>query len=768
MGRVNSSLRRATGMDFSAYRQTTLVRRIQRRMSICQVETLENYAAFLERSTQEVLALAQDLLISVTKFFRDPDAFAVLANQVIPSIVENSGKDKSVRVWVAGCATGEEAYSIAMLFDDYLLRSGKSVDFKIFATDVDRRTLESAGAGIYPRSVLADVPSEFVERYFVSHGEERVQVVRNIRDRLVFAAQNVIKDPPFSRLALVTCRNLLIYLQPTFQKKVLSLMHFSLLPGGYLFLGSSETVGDLQDYFECIDAKWRVYRKSGSLVNRWEPTVVPHVLDRIVPRKDDLPKLSADQAIEKVISYVLDRHLPTTFVVSPKLDVIHSFGPRQPFVELPSGRASLNLLNMVPRDLSLAISTAASAARKTKDIVEYTRVRFVHESEWFEATVKVEALGLLVGSDLLLVTISPTSSDHQAVETEGAEFNREDKTIQRISDLERELDSTRSNLQAAVEEQEAANEELQATNEELLASNEELQSTNEELESVNEELYTVNAELQAKIQELTDTNNDLDNLLRATDIGTIFLDSNLCIRRFTPSITRELNLLPQDIGRPMSDFSYSSLGFNVHDLDRVLHTGQPFERPVAPREGVHYLVRISPYCKSQQGRDGVVVCLVDVSALREAEKKLADSMRLREESQRIQTQIIDALPAHIALVGGDGTILAVNRSWKEFGRRNSLIDPDFCVGKNYLAICRSSTGPCAEEAHDAASGIAEVLAGKAEQFIMEYPCHSQNEKRWFQLACSAFRPNDHIIGAIVMHINITERVLARSITRPLH
>jgi two-component system CheB/CheR fusion protein len=627
LSRVFEVLRRATGLDFTHYKPSTVNRRLDRRMRINHVESVEEYLRLLESSPRETKALYKELLIGVTNFFRDAEAFAALERTVIPDLVEAAGPDGPIRAWVVGCSTGEEAYSLAMLFQEHLERSQTARDIKIFATDVDRDAVEFAGVGVYPESIAADLPPERLRRFFIRRGET-YHVVRQIREMVVFAPHNIVRDPPFTRIDLVSCRNLLIYFQQALQTRVLQLLSYGLRPGGVLLLGSSETVGEMSGQFDVLEAKWRLYRNrsSGS----------PAVIDPEDPdgsrsggrHHQELRSRMAAQAPvrverpERVEAQLLDalaeRYVPAGVAVDEDLEPLHVFGDVSPYLTIPTGKAAFNLLKLARQELSVILSTAIATARKDDREVVYRDVRLGggHEQP---ITVRVRPLVKRHGHGQMLVVLFEQGAESVVGSDSGeaTTVHVADDTRQRIADLEQDLQFTRENLQATIEELETSNEELQATNEELLASNEELQSTNEELQSVNEELYTVNAEYQTKIQELAELNNDMDNLLTSSQVASIFLDRDLCIRRFTPAAAGVVRLMEHDVGRPLDHLS-----IEIEELDLVAEARQVLdgrgssEREVPHRDGRRLLVRLLPYRTRTDSIDGAVINFVDVTPVR--------------------------------------------------------------------------------------------------------------------------------------------------------
>jgi two-component system, chemotaxis family, CheB/CheR fusion protein len=619
IGRIVALLRDSYGIDFAHYKPSTIRRRIERRLMLNRSESIEEYVERLSTDESELARLYHDLLIGVTKFFRDRATFDRLRTEAIPYIVSRSGSSDEIRVWVAGCATGEEAYSIAMLLREALEDAQCLANVKIFATDVDRRSLQFAADGIYPEERLSELEAERVERHF-QRTERGFEVVPELRKMIVFAPHNAIKDAPFTKLDLVSCRNLLIYFQPQVQKKVLSLFHFGLKTGGVLMLGPSETPGEIASEFSPIDRQHKLFKKRRDVRL---PTSLRLPAAGSVPLRGPVThpprQHSPDTRLLKAHEALTGRFAPPSILVGANAEVLHTFAGGGAYLSHPDGKSTLNVLDMVGSELRLILHAALQRAKKASASAEYAGVRIEGRDGLERVRVVVAPVEDREGAGFLISLLKeePAETGPQAREVDMDEISRE-----RISELEQELQYTRENLQATLEEMETANEEIQATNEELVASNEELQSTNEELHSVNEELYTVNAEHQKKINELTELTEDMDNLFAATDVATVFMDRELRIRKFTPQVAQLFHLMPQDIGRRIDSFAHTlDIPELIDDLSHVLDTEQAIERQVASRSGSWYLLRIIPY-RVRNTVDGLVLSLVDISTLKRTERKL--------------------------------------------------------------------------------------------------------------------------------------------------
>lgn len=674
-------LKHQTHVDFKFYKPSTVIRRIERRMHVNQIENLGEYFQYLLKSPREVNLLYKEMLIGVTNFFRDPEAFQVLKEKVIPEIVDQHAPHDPIRVWCAGCSTGEEAYSLAMLFLEHFNVVGRQWDVKIFATDIDREALEYAGTGVYPESIAADVSPERLSRFFTKSGGN-YRVSRQMREMVIFAPHNVCKDPPFTRIDLISCRNLLIYLQASMQRRVLAYFTFSLKPQGFLFLGASETVGEQADYFKTYDQRWKIYRtRSEHRPTLGETLSLPDPMEKKAAVKLGLERIGrpadGSELIERICMTVIQRFATTCFVVDENFQLLYLLGDSTRYMGFPPGQASLDVLKLLPREISMAVSTALHRAKKEAKEAVYRDV-LVHKDSGPPQRVHVRVVPEQTrrGQRTFYLIFLEEDAQGTPEPIEATVIDPRDEAAQRICDLEQDLQYTRENLQATIEELETANEELQATNEELLSSNEELQSTNQELQSVNEELYTVNAEYQNKIDELTQLNNDLSNLLRCTDIGTLFLDRDLKIRRFTPAATRFIHLMEQDIGRPLKHLAHSlDYPQMTDDAAFVIETGEQVAREVLYRQEIPVLVKIFPYLDEHDRCQGAVLTFVDVSKLKAVEKNLA---KIEKEKDLILESVSDV----ILYLNRDLRVLWANRACRDvFG-----MEPLDLVGKHHDAV----------------------------------------------------------------------------------
>lgn len=638
--RIFALLRERHKVDFTYYKPSTVVRRIERRMGVRQVNDLRDYVKYLERYPNEVSTLYQELLIGVTSFFRDKEAWDLLGEQILPELFSRK-EVKEVRLWSAGCSTGEEAYSLAILCREVMEGLGKAVDVKVFATDVDREAVLAAGNGVFPEGIAADLPPNLLAKYFYPK-DDSFHIVRNVREMVVFAQHNLLKDPPFTKIDFISCRNLLIYLQPVLQKKVLDLFSFSLNEGGVLLLGTSETLGEAQDQYEVLHQKWKLFRSHGRRPLAHTERLAFDVGVRPLRSRGggigqaQLQMFEEERVLDRLARGLSGDYLPLTLVVNEAMELVHLVGDGGDFFRLPFGKLTSDVTKMAHRDLAIPVATGLQKVFKELRELAYSNIHVRHGSHTDLVQMRIRPLPCKKGQEpLAAILVEPVAPAPEVPSRSVLNYDLDKEAEQRIQDLEQELQFTRENLQATVEELETSNEELQATNEELLASNEELQSTNEELQSVNEELYTVNAEYQSKINELTDLNNDLDNLLASTQVATLFLDERLRLRRFTPPVTRILRILATDVGRPLEHITHSLVDVDLATMaHQVLDSGIGREQEVDSNDGRGYLLQFTPYQAGNHTTAGVVINFIDISAVRQAAAALRRSEQRYEMAQR--------------------------------------------------------------------------------------------------------------------------------------
>ena len=644
MEKIFVVLRARTGHDFSGYKPSTVDRRIERRMAIHQIETIDDYAEFLQRTPAEVEALFRDLLIGVTQFFRDPEAFRTLEREVIPGLFAGKPAGSPVRVWSVGCATGEEAYSIAILLQEKMEELKASFAVQVFATDIDRAAIATARMGIYPASIATDMSPERLARFFSLEPDGGgYRVHKGIRDLLIFSEQDVIRDPPFSKLDLVCCRNLLIYLGVELQKKIIPLFHYALHPGGILFLGSSEGVGEAGDLFAVLDRKAKLFRRKDDLEGRERQplrrllqhrTTIERVLPRAVGKAAYPEKLQLRELTEQAL---LEQVVPACVLVNAQGVMLYQHGRTGQFLEPAPGEAGINnILKMAREGLRPGLTTSLHRAVNRQEVVRTAGLRVKANGHFIRVDVTVRPLsagGNAAGEAplfLVLLEEAPAVDPEPAKRSAATEDAPEPNA--RIAALEQELRAKEEYLQTTHEELETSNDELRSTlqemqsvNEELQSSNEELETSKEELQSVNEELATVNNELQTKVADLSQTNNDMNNLLAGTGIATVFVDHQLRILRFTPTASQLINLIAGDVGRPVGHIVSNLVGYDdlVADVQEVLDTLAPKEAQVQTAGGRWFTMRIRPYRTLDNVIEGAVVTFVDVTETKLAQDALA-------------------------------------------------------------------------------------------------------------------------------------------------
>jgi two-component system CheB/CheR fusion protein len=742
---VYRMLQQEFGLDFMHYKPSTVTRRIERRLALARTQDVEEYVRRLKSERAELDVLYRDLLIGVTRFFRDKDAFDALEREVLAKLFQRTPQDTPIRIWVAGCATGEEAYSLAIVLQD-LMRTHGERQVKIFATDVHRGSIERASQAIYDEESVAGVSPERLERYFLRTGN-MVQVVPDIRRMVVFATHNVIKDAPFTRVDLITCRNLLIYLQAPAQQKVLSLFHFALNRGGALFLGPSETAGPLAHDFESIDKHWRLYRKHTdarvSVDARLQPAT-QLALRAPPPTAVPAARYSTSQLLG-TYDALLDDAMPPSLLVSDRGELVHAFSGASRFLRPRDGRQSAELLDMVDSELRMVLVGGMKRALNEPSAIVFKGVRMAANGETGVYKVCLKRVqGKNGGPPHVLITLDRmddargTGPSHAQTEIDLDLVSRE-----QLGTLEAELSHTKENLQAAIEELETSNEELQAANEELHASNEELQSTNEELQSVNEELYTVNAEYQRKIAELTDITNDMDNLLSSTEVGTIFLDGDLKIRKFTPQVAEAFNLVLHDVGRSIETFAHKMDHPElVHELKRVVSTGQPIERALRDVGGKSFFLRILPY-RAKGTVAGVVLTLIDVTGLKAAEDALF-------HERYLLNSLLFSVPDAIYFKDARGRFIRAN---KAMAARLGLDDPKDAVGKTALEFRDQETVLALHQQDEAV-----VRSGEAQLYKLEKRVLDDGSDGWDLVTRLPLRDaSSLIVGVIVIFRDVTEQ-----------
>lgn len=665
LDQVIGLLRTPGGMDFACYKPGTLARRIQRRMLIAGHKDFDEYARVLAEDAGERTALRNDLLIGVTAFFRDPHAWNALARHALPRLVAEARGP--LRIWVTACSTGEEVYSLAMLLTEEMERQHKRPQFKIFATDVDGRAIERASAGLYHSSIAADVGEERLARFFVPTAEG-FRVNRELRGHAIFSTHDLTRDAPFTRLDLVTCRNVLIYMQHELQMRLLATLHFGLRHKGVLFLGSAETTGELEDEFEAIDGRWKIFSKAHDVVlpiRRRQPTAESmESMRRRIGQAETTTQRRSAMVLSEAHRLLLRHVGGVCLTLGERLELMHAYGQTRTFLRVPEGGVQADVSAMLVKDLVLPLRSALHRAESSGEPITISALsadlgeQGAPNRAVLDLTVeRVAATNLHPAFYLALITPHRT----QGAVPEGEGFDIDKAMADRISGLEAELQRSRENLQATIEELETTNEEQQAANEELVAANEELQSTNEELHSVNEELYTVNAEHQAKNMELAEVYADLENLLRSTDVGVLFLDEELVVRSFTPRFARYLPIREADIGRPIGELAVRIGDVDLAELARAAIRGgvdhaDAAERVAVGDDGTRMQVKVLPYLRRSGQNQGLVLTLVDVTELSRATEQAQQARQLVERIYRHS-------PAMLCSMDADDRLIRVSNAW---------------------------------------------------------------------------------------------------------
>ena len=657
------------GIDFEQYKSDMFGRRIERRICLTKETSLSNYLKRIENDPIELKQLYSDLLIGVTEFFRDREAFDELQMRVLPALIDAAAPSGEFRVWVAPCATGEEAYSIAIIIDELLKKRDFKLDVKIFATDVNTDCVDFAGRGIYPEECLGNVSPQRIKNYF-ENVEEGFLVSRELRKQIVFASHNVLQDAPFTKLNLVSCRNLLIYLKAEAKRKILSLFNFSLVKDGVLFLGPSESLAELAHEFRTINDRWRIFRKVARV--RMSSVHLPNnrpVKARVQQFADD--RLAMPHAeLMNVYDSLLGEFMPPSLLIDEKQKIVHIFGSATKYLEFKPGRPTNDFLALLPPTFRIAVSNGLKRIRLDSKPVVYPGLTHEQEGETVSVRISIKFTEAAVSPKYLVIFENEDEILGQSF-TDAVPVDGKAASIERIQFLEEQLQSTRESLHDTILDLKSTNEEMQSTNEELIASNEELQSTNEELHSVNEELYTVNSEHQRKITELTEMTDDMENLLDSIQVDTIFLDRELKVRKFTLGIAQTFRLIPQDMGRHIDSFNHELQHIGIVELvERVLETETPLEEEVQDNGQNWYLMRLLPY-NSRGKIDGVLLTLIDITKIKETEQKLAEL-----------SEIVQASDDAIFRVSPDGII----RTWNRGSEQLFSHTANYMIGKNVSVL----------------------------------------------------------------------------------
>ncbi len=699
--KVFSELRTHTGHDFSNYKRATLLRRIERRMNILRIKSLPAYAQFLSESKVEPKTLLKDLLISVTNFFRDKEAFKALKEVVLPKILEGKTGMETVRIWIPGCATGEEAYSFAILLSEYTMNITDPPKIQIFSTDIDEKALNTARAGYYTNSDVADVSPERLLRFFVKEGKG-YRVRRELREMILFVQQNLILDPPFSRVDLVSCRNLLIYLNRKAQARVMETIHFSLNPGGFLFLGSCESVDSAGDLYTEINKEQCIFQSRAVLTRPIPPLPEVNFTIREIrnPMDTYIPEKPSKVSLANLHHHLLELYAPPSILVNSEYDIVHLSKNAGKYLQIVGGEPSYNLLKIARQELRMELHTALSSASQNLIEVRANNISVSMEDDQNFVNIIVRPVinELEVARGFLMVIFEPTTPETKmpvnSLEIKSTPIPIAQKLEEELVRVRAQLHITSGRYEMQTEELKASNEELQAINEELRSAAEELETSREELQSTNEELATVNQELKLKISELSIVNNNFQNLINSTDIGTIFLDKSFCIKLFTPAVKEIFNVIQNDYGRPLSDITHKLKNADIlKDASVVLEEMRPLEKEVELMDKTVYLMRILPYQTIENLTDGVVITFVDITDRKQSENRLKDS---NVQIKEILESINDAFYA----VDEDYNFVYVNKKAEELLHKKQ----EYLIGKNLWREIPDVMGDEAFEMHKKAMG----------------------------------------------------------------
>ncbi len=662
--RIFSLLREKCKVDFTFYKPSTITRRIERRMAINQTEDIKEYARQLVKNPGEVISLYRELLIGVTSFFRDQEAFNLLQEKYLP-LIFNASENRELRFWVAGCSTGEEAYSMAMVARECMEEMGKTFDIKIFATDIDRDAIHFAATGIYPESVAADLSPRLLSKYFFKK-DDNYQITRSIREMVVFAQHNIIKDPPFTNVSMLSCRNLLIYLQPVLQRKVFEFFNFSLKKNGILLLGTSESTGEMSDFFEPLDTKYKIYRSKGlskpisdtGHLLKYTDTRARSIREQYAGVRRGLRATEEERVLERFFQTIAEEYLPVSLIVNEHMEVLHTIGDPNQYLKVPSGKLVNDISKMAIKELSVPLSTGIQKVFRTHQEIRISNIRLRNNANHTLVDIRIMPMWQKKGNeDLVVVIIGETKKIDILDKAQNIQsYDLTKEAEEHLHNLELDLQFTRENLQATIEELETSNEELQATNEELLASNEELQSTNEELQSTNEELFTVNAEYQNKIIELTELYNDVENILSISQISLILLDENLEVKRYSPNITKIFSLLSNDVGRPITHISHFIKDIDpIKVLSQVQSSNTSSENEICTEDGRVYLMRVEPYVIGPKSYSGIVASFIDITEQKTSKSAL-------ETSEDRFLKLFETMDLGVVYQNADGSIISANPS----------------------------------------------------------------------------------------------------------
>ena len=758
-------IRTHTSVDFTNYRSSTILRRLSRRMAVLHLQDLDAYLALLNRDPSEIDRVVREFLIGVTSFFRDPKVWEAMKAPIEKLILAKDDREP-VRIWIPGCASGEEAYTIAILVAEATRRLSRHSKVQIFASDLDADALAVGRRGLYPLAAAEQLDPQLLERYFTQIGDT-FSINQNIREMIVFSRHNLAEDPPFSRVDMISCRNLFIYFTPELQRRVLERFRYALKRGGILVLGKSESVSEQNELFSPLDNTNKIFRVADSAASPFQPSAFTPLKDKALRERDRPIKrphpweIKANAAIAKHFG-------PPTIIVDESNKPIHIAGAIKPYLQVPTGISQFDVFSLIDGELRAELRALLLRSRRENVIVR-SRAHIVEfeGDKWQYRTVVHPYQDDDTGETFSLIGFVTTRA---LLEQDNSEASDDGEQLELVKELEHEILAMREHLHTMVDELETSNEELQSLNEELQSANEELQSTNEELEtsneelqSTNEELTTVNEEIIVKSDALNEANSFQSSILKSIGSAVIVTDRDLRIQRFNAAATKIFELENHSIGEL---FAAVKCQFRVPNLlplmEGVVQSGKPRSKRVRDKHNDrYYSLQVHPCLDEQERIIGVILMLSDVSQLSKANATLRQHRSELAEEMLLRTAILDITPAQIAVLDKTGKIIVVNEAWREFGRQNGAKNHDFGVGDNYLTVCENPvfTNPVeSDEASSIASELRSVLTGLKKHSAVRYACHSPDEERWFKCVMRAAPVEHERIGALLLHINITGEV----------
>ena len=756
-------IRTQTNIDFTNYRSSTILRRLSRRMSLLHLPDLESYLALLNRDSSETDRLVRELLIGVTSFFRDPTVWDAL-KEPIEKLVRSKDERETIRVWVPGCASGEEPYSLAILFAEALRKAKRRLKVQIFASDLDSDALAVARRGIYPSSAAEQMNQSILRRYFTPLATE-FSVKQGVREMIVFSRHNIIQDPPFSKLDMISCRNLFIYFTTDLQRRILERFHYALQSGGHLVLGKSEAIGEPGELFELFDRTNKIFRAAGYRDSPFRPSAFTPLKSPKVHQARNLARRPRSREA-KAHEAIAKRFGPPTVIVDSHDKPVHIAGDIKPYLQVPTGSSQFDVFSLIEEELRAELRALLLRSRREHVVVRSRLHTAEFQGDRWQYRVVIHPYrDEDTEEELNLVAFMTVRALlEEAGEGPVEETSKDDQ----VKELEHELLAMREHLHTMVSELETSNEELQSLNEELQSSNEELQSTNEELEtsneelqSTNEELTTVNEEIVVKSDALNEASSFQNSILESISSAVIVTDKNLVIQRYNAAATKTFKIDEHSIGETLGA---AKARFRMPDLrpivEEVIRSGEPRAKAIRSQKTDKYFeMVVHPCVDAYKKIIGAVLTLNDVSRLAKANNRLRRNRSELAKEMDLRTAILDSTPAQIAVLDNKGDIIVVNEAWREFGRSNGAEGLNFGVGSNYLSICESALNEADTEVDEVSSKLRDILGRHLKYAEARYACHSPTERRWFKCVMRGASADNDRMGALVMHINITGEVL---------